>query len=120
MKSVPAPPPCTDTIDVHQEAPRADREPARRGCLRNDDSELLLESDLPLRPDPLHESGPYHDRCLPAEHGRQGPLQEALLLRARARAGPVRAALLRRAEPRQRGIVDARARGPTEPPWRRD
>ena len=50
-------------------------DPARRARLRGDDPELLLESDLPLRPHARDQRRPDDDRPLPVEHGRQGLLQ---------------------------------------------
>ena len=105
---------------MRPQTPRAGRDPARGPGLRDDDPELLLEPDLPLRPDPRAQQRRHDDRPVPGEHGRQGLLQGPLLLRARARAGAVRAAVLRHAEPRRRRIVDGRARGAAEPPGRRD
>ena len=70
---------------------------ARGARLRDDDPELLLESDLPLRPDPFTERRSHDDRPLPGKHGRQGPLNKGALPARAARAGAVRA-LLRRAE----------------------
>ena len=90
-----------DPAPLRAQASRAGRDLARRALLRDADPELLLEPDLPLRPDPLAEPRRHDDRPVPGEHGRQGLLQGPLLLRPRARAGAVLAAVLRRAEPRR-------------------